>query len=92
MKIVINDCYGGFSLSDEALAEYQKRTGEELTGLGRDIPRDNPVLVSIVEQMGVDASGACAVLKVIEIPNEVNWCIEEYDGCEWVAERHRTWR
>lgn len=24
MKIVINSCYGGFSLSDEAMAEYAK--------------------------------------------------------------------
>lgn len=27
MKIVINSCYGGFSLSDEAMAEYAKLIG-----------------------------------------------------------------
>jgi hypothetical protein len=30
-------------------------------------------------------------LKVVEIPDGVKWQIEEYDGSEWVAEKHRTW-
>jgi hypothetical protein len=28
---------------------------------------------------------------VIEIPDDVEWEVEEYDGLEWVAEKHRTW-
>jgi hypothetical protein len=27
----------------------------------------------------------------VDIPDDVNWYIEEYDGNEHVAERHRTW-
>jgi hypothetical protein len=30
-KIVINDCYGGFSLSNEAAREYLRRTGRTWT-------------------------------------------------------------
>lgn len=30
-KIVINRCYGGFSLSDEATREYLRRTGRQWT-------------------------------------------------------------
>lgn len=26
-----------------------------------------------------------------EVPDDVQWQIEEYDGREWVAETHRTW-
>jgi hypothetical protein len=29
---------------------------------------------------------------VVEIPDGVEWEIAEYDGLEWVAEKHRTWR
>ncbi len=25
------------------------------------------------------------------IPDDVKWQIEEYDGLEWIAEKHRTW-
>jgi len=31
-------------------------------------------------------------LKVVKIPNNVKWEIEEYDGSEWVSEKRRTWR
>jgi len=31
-------------------------------------------------------------LKIVEIPADVDWVLMEYDGCEWVAEKHRTWQ
>lgn len=142
MKVVVNSCYGGFSLSQEAVMRYAEIKGitlypeidpkwksmklvtywtcppEERTGIlpdekfheasmeerqasnnaygsrtlnDREIARDDPVLVQVVEEMGNDANGRCADLRVIEIPDDVNWEIEEYDGKEWVAEVHRTW-
>ena len=57
----------------------------------RDLARDDPDLVAVVEELGNQADGRHAELKVVDIPDDVNWYIEEYDGCEWVAERHRTW-
>lgn len=49
-----------------------------------------PLLVQVVEELGDRAGGPCACLKVVEIPADVKWTIEEYDGLEWVAEAHRT--
>jgi hypothetical protein len=57
-----------------------------------DIARDDPMLVQVVEEMGAEAAGSHATLKVVEIPDGVEFTIEEYDGMEWVAETHRTWR
>lgn len=57
----------------------------------RDIPRDEAALVQTVEELGDAASGMCAKLKVVEIPDGLQWNIEEYDGMEWVSERHQTW-
>lgn len=37
------------------------------------------------------ASGGFASLKIVEIPDDVEWEICEYDGLEWVAEKHRKW-
>ena len=90
MKIVINACYGGFGLSKEALALFNERSGTTIT-YEHDIERNNPILVEIVEQLGESAGSRFAELKVVEIPDDVVWGIEEYDGNEWIAEKHRTW-
>ena len=90
MKIVINDCHGSFGLSKEALALYNERAGTVITH-ERDIGRNNPILVEIVEQLGNAANGDFAELKVVDIPDDVEWIIQEYDGDEWISEKHRTW-
>lgn len=55
------------------------------------IERDDPILVQVVERLGQAANGMCAELTVVEIPDNVEWYIEEYDGKEHIAEVHRTW-
>jgi hypothetical protein len=54
--------------------------------------RADPLLVEVVEVLGKEANGAHARLKVVEIPDGIEWDIQEYDGLEWVAEKHRTWQ
>ena len=89
MKVVINKRHGGFSLSKQAY-EF---LGIECDGYGYmyDNDRSNPDLVRCVETLKEDSFGRYAQLGVIEIPDDVKWHIEEYDGLEWVAEDHRTW-
>lgn len=89
MKIVINTCFGGFNISKEAKALYETITSIE--AVSHEMQRDDPVLVKIVEDLGAEANGDYAKLKVVEIPDDVDWAIGEYDGKEWVAEKHRTW-
>lgn len=90
MKIVINTCYGGFGLTQVAEARYRTESGN--TDISQySIPRNDPILVNIVEELGEDSWGSFAELKIVDIPDDVEWEIEEYDGTEWVAEVHRTW-
>lgn len=56
------------------------------------ISRDDPVLVTVVKEFGEDANTRLSNLKVVRIPAGVEWIIEEYDGYEWVAEKHRIWK
>jgi hypothetical protein len=92
-KIVINARHGGFGISDEAMELYKILVGIPPANLVYDfeLDRDNPQLVQIVEQLGTRANTCYSSLKVVEIPDNVEWTIGEYDGCEWVAEAHRTW-
>lgn len=60
--------------------------------MSQDIPRDDKNLIKVVETLGERAFDNFATLKIIEIPADISWHIADYDGWEWVAEDHRTWR
>lgn len=55
------------------------------------IERDNKFLIQVIEELGEKASGSLSKLEIVEIPDDVDWEINEYDGLEHVAEKHRTW-
>jgi hypothetical protein len=88
-KIVINTRYGGFSISDQAIDYIASITGRKPSRF--EPLRDDPALVEAVTVLGEAANGVFAALQVVEIPDDVEWQIEEYDGLEWVAEKHQTW-
>lgn len=92
MKIVINKCYGGFGLSRIAEELYKERKGiTDPNWHYYDIPRDDPILVEMVETMDDQVNSSYSDLRIVEIPHDVNWQVDEYDGNEWVAEVHRIW-
>lgn len=83
--------------------EYSTFLGIDVFTIGKcqrfytqNIERDDPVLVSIVRQLGDKANGISSEfcsLKIVEIPDGVQWEIAaDDDGSECVAEVHRVWR
>jgi hypothetical protein len=86
MKVVINRCWGGFDLSDKAMAMFKA-----LGGNNADSDRDNPILVKVVETLGEEANTEYSSLKVVEIPDGVDYYIDDYDGMETIEECHRSW-
>lgn len=151
MKVVINRCFGGFSLSPLAVKKLAERKGKQCffftsRGLANDyepieMPKEiffwsaftvpNPTeylksekdwhsmtqqeriehnkkyeeitlesrpenrsdidLVKVVKELGDAANGACAELRIVEIPDDVKYEIDEYDGNESIHEVHRSW-
>lgn len=78
--------HGFISLED--LGEEQSDDCEEDTRRLRTHPR----LIECIETLGADrASGQLTSLKIVTIPDGVDWVIKDYDGAEWIAEKHRTW-
>jgi len=53
--------------------------------------RSCPQLVAVVESLGNKANGKFAALVVVEIPDGIDYEIEEYDGHESIHEQHRSW-
>ena len=90
MKIVINKCGNGwFGLSKKAY-EY---LGIDWDGNGYKYNhnRADVELVKCVETLGRAADGTGARLKVVEIPDDVEWEIKKYDGVEYIVDKHRFW-
>jgi hypothetical protein len=87
-----------YTLEPQQDRDSQTRYGDKIMVDGKpfidryDIPRDDPALVAVVRRLGSEANGEYATLKVVEVPAGVDWYIDDYDGKEWVAEQHRTWK
>lgn len=90
MEIIINACFGGFGLSELALNKYRLLSGNSDI-CDYDISRTDPILIGIVKELGESANGGYAELRIIEVPDDIDWEIEEYDGIERVVEVHRYW-
>lgn len=101
MKVVVNRCFGGFGISRKAAEFMAERGNQEAKekiestcsywyGSLYDTARNDPVLVAAVEALGKEANGPYAELEVVEIPDGIEWEIDEYDGNERVEEVHRS--
>jgi hypothetical protein len=81
-KVVINNCYGKFSLSPAAVARLVE-AGLKASEFSAGCSRHDPRLVTVIEEMGEAADGPYARLFVEEVEEEL-YVIQEYDGMECV--------
>jgi hypothetical protein len=90
-KVVINDRWGGYSLTKKAvekLAEYGDKKAKKLLKNNEDgsflyydfKDRSNKNLIRVVEELGKEAGYD---LKVVKVKSD-KYRICEYDGLEWV--------
>lgn len=85
-KVVYNSKCGGFGMSQEGLAEYNRLTSLHVKGY-YCIERDDPVLIHLVETMGKEIDDECSRLKIKEFPMKYKSFLKwtEYDGRETVS-------
>ena len=77
MKIVINKCFGGFSVNDNIIKMLNLKSRYDLN-------RTNAKLIELIES-GEDVNGDYSNLAVVEIPDDAtDYIIDEYDGFEYV--------
>ena len=135
MKVILNKCYGGFSLSHEAYMLYAKKKGITLYPYAIDYAtdtyyltnnpeneytvhyftknygdtisfkdakdeyflwlnysyREDPILVEVVEELRSKANGRFADLKVVDIPDNMDYVIDNYDGIETLHPKVQEW-
>ena len=70
---------------------YFDKRGWPVTDEHRESDRSCPVLIETVERMGSKAGRSLSKLRIVEIPDGVEFEINEYDGVESIHEVHQTW-
>lgn len=94
MKVLINGAYGGFSLCDELIDLYTKRTGKSISRYetGDEIRYDAD-LIDIVERREKESHYNEDDLRVVEIrPGyEQFHTIDEYDGLESIQYNEKAY-
>lgn len=79
MKIVINKCFGGFSVNDNIVKMLNLESRYDL-----EDDRTNAKLIELIES-GVNVNDDYSDLVVVEIPDDAtDYKINEYDGYETV--------
>jgi len=96
-KIVFNDCFGGFGVSDKAIQRYWEIKGlpvpDDFTRFDLEEDRADPILVQVVEELGDEANIVYSDLQIRELPAGTLYRIDEYDGSETVMTQDEyTWK
>ena len=90
-KMVLNKCYRGFELSQEALQELE-RMGYENEPWELFAYRGHPALVEVVERLGTERAGAQGTkLTLVALPDGIDVRLLDYDGFEAVVENGHFW-
>ena len=86
MRVAYNNQFGGFSLSNEALALLSEYKGIKLDNyLASELPRHDSDLIKVVSELGNRANTSISSLAIKELSSPYYKIIEK-DGREEVVE------
>jgi hypothetical protein len=96
MQVVINTSYSNFAISADAISLIQKKiknpkAKSQINAYSFDNDRSNPLLVEAVQKLGAKANSLYTTLKIVEIPDDVEWRVDAINGKEVIREKHRIW-
>lgn len=72
------------------LTDNERMFGKYWDSISRE-DRTNKDLIDVVTELGSKANGKHAQLEIIDIPDGIEWEIDDYDGNESIEEKHRSW-
>lgn len=70
-------------ISDEDFKEYFLNLDEKF--------REDKTLIEVVEELGEKANAFYSNLKIVEIPDDLDYVIDNYDGIETLRQKVQEW-
>lgn len=86
-EVTNNSVYYSIEDLGSVVNEFPEKTVLKI----QKIQRNDKALVQAVEELWSTASGKHSQLEVIEIPDDIEWEIENKNGYEIIHEKHRSW-
>jgi len=71
--------------------KVNKLPNKSMIFLDNDEIRVDKDFIKVVEKLGDEVNTSVSKIKIVEIPDDVEWVIDEYDGIETIHEKHRSW-
>jgi len=75
-------CFVGEAYEDGSV--IKERIFTHFNSYGRNIPRTDPILIAVIEQLCEAVNGSFANVQIHELPPGTLYRIDEYDGSETV--------
>lgn len=70
-------------ISDEDFKKYFLNLDEKF--------REDKILIEVVEELGEKANSMYSNLKIVEIPDNLDYVIDDYDGIETLHQKVKKW-
>ena len=70
-------------ISDEDFKKYFLKLDEKF--------REDKTLIEVVEELGEKANAFYSNLKIVEIPDDLDYVIDNYDGIETLHQKVKEW-
>ena len=80
----------GDTISFDDFWDWQQQNEDKYI-YDKSIERTDEDLIQVVEELGELVNLQYSSLKVVEIPDDVEWQIDSFDGMETIEEVHRSW-
>lgn len=71
------------NISDEDYKQYSLNLDEG--------SREDTVLIEVLEELKEEANGKYSDLKIVEIPDDLDYVIDNYDGIETLHQKVQEW-
>lgn len=90
-KVVVYNTYGNFKIYDIIYKRMEEMGYDISKSNNLDIRTNKFFIKAVEEHLNDDKIKNKLPYLVLKIPSNVDWILQQYDGWEWISEKHKIW-
>lgn len=80
-----------FKRGESEIDKIMKQFGDYWDNFDEKFKRTNETIIRVVEELGAEANNRFSRLEIVEIPDDIDWEIDDYDGIETIRRKGERW-